>query len=254
LNAFDEGNACTMRVMNYLELTLPSPAGNLAGDEALLDWAELNGGPRVLRFWESPVPFVVLGYANRVAEEVDVEACRKNGVPILRRCSGGGTVLQGPGCLNYAVVLSFDEGGPLRCISGTNDFVMQRHREALADATGRTVSVEGYTDLALGKVKFSGNAQRRRQRWLLFHGTFLLETFDVALMARCLRSPPRQPVYREQRGHQEFVTGLALSGDDIRAVLRKAWKADRALDDVPHEAIRRLEAERYSRDEWNLKR
>ena len=88
-----------------LDLTLATPEDNLACDEALLDWAEAHESPGLLRFWESDRRFVVLGYANRVADEVDVEACRAEDVPVLRRCSGGGTVLQGPGCVNYALIL-----------------------------------------------------------------------------------------------------------------------------------------------------
>src|SRR5882672_8728147 len=112
--------------MNYLDFTLPTPAENLACDEALLNWAEQRGGPGIVRFWESPQPFVVLGYANKVKEEVDLAVCRELRVPILRRCSGGGTVLQGPGCLNYALVLKIDEDSPLQSIAGTNSFVMRR--------------------------------------------------------------------------------------------------------------------------------
>jgi lipoate-protein ligase A len=239
--------------MNYLDLTLPTPAGNLACDEALLDQAEGQDGPAVLRFWESPVPFVVLGYANRYAEEANLDACREANVTILRRCSGGGTVLQGPGCLNYSVILPINELGPLQSITGTNDFVMQRNREALAAALGRSVSIKGYTDLALGDVKFSGNAQRRRRNWLLFHGTFVLESFDVAMVERCLRAPPRQPSYRQQRAHRDFMTKLPLSGEVVRAALRDVWKVNERMACVPQVEIDRLVAERYSQDEWNLK-
>ena len=59
--------------MKHLDLTLPSPTENLACDEALLDWCEENGGKEVLRFWESPETFVVVGYANKIAVEVNVE-------------------------------------------------------------------------------------------------------------------------------------------------------------------------------------
>ena len=47
--------------MRHLDLTLPSPAENLACDEALLDWCESGEGVETLRFWESPVPFIVVG-------------------------------------------------------------------------------------------------------------------------------------------------------------------------------------------------
>jgi lipoate-protein ligase A len=109
--------------MNHLDLTLSTPAENLACDEALLEEAEALGG-EVLRFWESPVHFVVLGYANKAREEVDIEACRTRCVPILRRCSGGGTVLQGPGCLNYSVILRIEAAPELQSITETNRFVM----------------------------------------------------------------------------------------------------------------------------------
>ena len=82
------------------EATLTSPAENLACDEALLEECESAEHPGFLRFWESPVHFVVLGYGKALEKEVFREECARLEIPILRRCSGGGTVLQGPGCLN----------------------------------------------------------------------------------------------------------------------------------------------------------
>ena len=118
--------------MTLLDLTLPSPAENLALDEALLDAAESASSAEVLRFWESPTPFVVVGYANKIASEVNIVACEARGISILRRCSGGGTVVQGPGCLNYAVILRITETGPTRSISTANHFIMERVRAAIA--------------------------------------------------------------------------------------------------------------------------
>ena len=83
--------------MKFLDLTLPTAAENLAMDEALLDGCEAGRGGETLVFWEPREPFVVVGYANHLAREVNVEACRARGIPIFRRCSGGGTVLQMPG-------------------------------------------------------------------------------------------------------------------------------------------------------------
>jgi lipoate-protein ligase A len=101
--------------MKYLDLTLPTPAENLALDEALLELAEREGD-ETLRVWESPWPFVVLGLSNHLSREANVDACRELKVEILRRCSGGGTVVQGPGCLSYALALRIDEAGPLATI------------------------------------------------------------------------------------------------------------------------------------------
>lgn len=240
--------------MICLDVSFPAPAENLACDEALLDASEEQGGQAVLRFWESPVPFVVLGYANRIIEEVDVPACRELGLPILRRCSGGGTVVQGPGCLNYAVVLPLSEAPELESITGTNRFVMERTRKAIAGALGRSVAVEGHTDLAIGDLKFSGNAQRRKRDWLLFHGTVLLDEFDRSLISRVLLQPPRQPEYRRSRDHSEFVTGLGLDRATIKNALCSEWRAVDGPGEIPNARIQELVSSRYSREEWNLAR
>jgi lipoate-protein ligase A len=238
--------------MNYLDVTLSTPAENLACDEALLEWAEEHGGSSVLRFWESQQHFVVLGYANKVAEEVNIEACRACGFPILRRCSGGGTVLQGPGCLNYSVILKIDEDGPLQGITGTNTFVMQHHRRALASLLEKPVMVEGFTDLATEQLKFSGNAQRRKRNWLLFHGTFLLN-FDLDLIEKILPPPPRQPDYRRKRPHSEFLTQLMLPAEAVKTALREAWNSTRPLEVIPNANIARLVSEKYATNAWNFK-
>jgi lipoate-protein ligase A len=236
--------------MNYLELTLPTPAENLACDEALLEAAEAGEGEQVLRFWEPRQPFVVLGYANKVATEVNVTACAEARVPVLRRCSGGGTVLQGPGCLNYALVLRIDErlGG----IGMTNLGIMTRHQQALARALDQPVAVKGVTDLTLAGRKFSGNSQRRHRRFLLFHGTFLLQ-LDLALIERCLLAPARQPDYRKNRAHADFLVNLYRPAESIKQALRESWQADQALEHLPGERLDTLSREKYTRDEWNFK-
>jgi len=251
--------------MQFLDLTFPTPAENLAGDEALLDWFEENGGDGLLRFWEPANYFVVVGYGNQVATEVNTSACAAEGIPILRRCSGGGTVLQGPGCLNYSLLLKIEEHGSLASITAANRFIMERNREAIEregrrqKAEGRIV-IRGCTDMVLepqsstteAHLKFSGNAQRRRKQFLLFHGTFLLQ-FDLTLIDRFLRMPSKEPDYRQGRSHKDFLTNLALPADAVKRALRDAWGAAAALEVVPCDAIELLARDKYVTKEWNLK-
>jgi len=117
--------------MKFIDITFETAVENLACDEALLDFFEERGGGGVLRFWEPQSYFIVVGYANEVPKEVNVAACEAGHIPIFRRCSGGGTVLQGPGCLNYSLVLKIEEDGPLRSITSANRFVMETNRAAL---------------------------------------------------------------------------------------------------------------------------
>jgi len=236
--------------MKFLDLTFPSPAENLACDEALLDWCESGEGAECLRFWESAEPFIVVGYANKVATEVNVAACEASKIPILRRCSGGGTVVQGPGCMNYTLVLPITADGPLHSIAVANQFIMRRNRAAIESILNKTVAIRGHTDLTTGELKFSGNSQRRRQHFLLFHGTFLLN-FDLALVSSLLRMPSKQPAYRENRPHANFLTNINLTTKEIKAALRDAWTAQTPLNHPPLEAVSSLAREKYATTEWN---
>jgi lipoate---protein ligase len=233
-----------------LDLTLPTPAANLACDEALLDACEEQAGGEVLRFWEPRDYFVVAGYSNHIALEVNAAACRREKLGVYRRCSGGGTVLQGPGCLNYSLVLKIDGNDSLQNISAANCHIMGRHKDVLTALLGRPVRLQGHTDLALDGLKFSGNAQRRKRHALIFHGTFLLN-FDLSLMEKFLPMPSRQPEYRQGRPHGSFVMNLPVSADAVKNLLRKVWSAEITLEIPPD--CERLVAEKYSRDDWNLR-
>ncbi len=214
--------------MHYLDLTLPTPAENLAGDEALLETSETGVGHESLRFWQPRQYFVVLGYANGAEREVDWEACRAAGVPVYRRISGGGTVLQGPGCLNYNLILKIEHSTPLAGITDTNRFIMERHAAALTAVVNRPVRVQGFTDLTVHDLKFSGNSQRRKRRFLMFHGTFLLD-FDLDLMERLLRFPSHQPDYRQDRAHRAFLTNLQVPADTRKSSSHKILAGRRGL-------------------------
>jgi lipoate-protein ligase A len=247
-------------LLKRLDLSLPSPAENLATDEVLLDLCEAGEGDETLVFWEPDEIFVVVGYANKTATEVNVPACAAKGIPIFRRCSGGGTVVQMPGGLNYSVILRIDESGPTRSITSANQFIMEKNRAAIQtlfpqDQTaesGPQISVRGHTDLCLGNLKFAGNSQRRRKHFLLFHGTLLLKG-NLALIPELLRMPALQPDYRGGRSHEEFVTNLKLPADAVKRALAEEWKARDELKNPPIEAIKKLAREKYSTREWNFK-
>jgi lipoate-protein ligase A len=239
--------------MKYLDRTLPTPEENLACDEALLEACEAAGGGGVLRFFESPVHFVVLGYGNRTAAEVKLEACAATGAPVLRRISGGGTVVLGPGCLGYALVLPMSLHPELQTVTGANRHIMERSRTALERLAGREIRVDGHTDLTMDGMKFGGSAQRRRAGWLLFHGTLLLR-FDLGRIERLLRMPALQPEYRRQRGHLAFLTNLGVDASEAKAALRRAWGAAEPWSQPLEERIKRLLSERYARPDWHSRR
>jgi lipoate---protein ligase len=234
----------TIRLLDH---SFPSPAENLACDEALLDQLDQGKGEPALRFWESPIPFVVVGYGNQIASEVNIAECARLEIPILRRTSGGGTVVQGPGCLNYTLVLPVAE--ETATIPDTNCFIMRKHREAFAELVGKEVAIQGHTDLTLGDLKFSGNAQRRKKNALLFHGCFLLD-FNLDVIEHVLAHPSREPDYRGRRAHRDFLTNLKIPSASVKQTLIQTWNAHGEIS-LPH--MGDLIRDHYGNAHWNAK-
>ena len=239
--------------MRYLELTLDEPANNLALDEARLETAEsLTSGSdqdlEVLRVWEPTRPCVVLGRSSRVGQEVRLDECRARSIPVLRRASGGATIVTGPGCLMYAVLLSYQRLPELRLLDRAHSYVMERQREAVS-RLGFECTVQGICDLTWTSRKFSGNSLRCRRHFLLYHGTLLYD-FPLDLLSACLGTPERQPDYRERRSHLEFVTNLPASREDLISALRSVWEAEEPIREWPAEMTKQLAATKYSRLEW----
>lgn len=236
--------------MRYLDLTLATAAENLALDEALLEEAEVSPRPlETLRLWEPPTPMVVVGRSSRAAEEVHLDACRQRGIPVLRRSSGGASIVTGPGCLMYAVVLSYQQRPALRMIDEAHRFVLGKLVSALKPLLP-AVQFRGTSDLTVDQWKFSGNSVRCKRDYFLYHGT-LLYNFPLELISTCLAMPPREPDYRQGRKHAAFVANLPLPAAAIRQALAATWEAGEPCDPWPRERTAQLVAERFTQAEWN---
>lgn len=243
--------------LRWVAPTRLSPAQHLALDHALLEAAD-RGEPtaEVLRVWEPEAPMVVLGRSSRHTQEVNLDACRADGVAVLRRVSGGATILTGPGCLMYALLLNLEARPELRAVDHAHVTVLAALAAALHPvAPGARCA--GTSDLVVkrdnGLLKFSGNSLRVGRRWLLYHGT-LMYGLDPALVARYLREPPRQPEYRGRRRHQQFVTNLQTDRQTLLTLLRDAFNAEEELSRPPIGLTAELVSSHYSREEWNLSR
>ena len=238
--------------MKLLEITFDICDENLALDEALLNQSEEKTREEVLRFWEPRNFFIVLGYSNSFRSEVKTISAKKDCIPLSRRCSGGGTVLQGPCCLNYSLILKVQPSGPTKDISKTNLYVLKKNKEALESVLPDHIDIEGTSDLAINNLKFSGNAQKRKKDFLLFHGTFLYN-FNIPLIENYLFQPGKEPLYRKNRTHAAFLTNIPLSAEVIKKALQKEWKATKILANWPEKETRQMVKEKYSTKEWILR-
>ena len=211
--------------MKVQDLSFPDPRENLIYDDELLLKADKAGGTEVLRFWESPRVFVVLGRTCDQGLNVHAAVCQQEGIPVLRRSSGGGTVVQGPGCLNFSLVLAKAGHPDLESITRSYEHILKKTISALK-VCGVDAQFRPVCDLVVprGEKKFSGNAQRRGRNYMLHHGT-ILYGFDLSLITRYLKLPPKMPDYRCCRTHHDFITNVDLDIPRFKAALAGAWAA-----------------------------
>lgn len=239
--------------MHLLDLTLSRPAEDLALDEELLSLGERGQlDDEVLRLWDAQQTFVVLGRSGQTQRELHLDACQADDVPVLRRSSGGGTVVAARGCMFFSLVLSLERRPGLRMIDTAHQYVMQSVQRALSSELPR-LNVSGSCDLTLDGRKVSGNSMRIRRNWLLYHGTLLLD-MDISLMKRYLRHPPREPDYRDGRPHEDFVANLNLDRSTIAGLLTEHFAASAWIPKRLLQQARQLAIEKYDTESWNLSR
>jgi lipoate-protein ligase A len=244
--------------MDMLSYPHPDIRWHMAADEALVRAAEDGEARESLRFYEFDDVSVVLGVGAKWREEVFPERCEADDVPVLRRCSGGGTVLFAPGCLGYSLVLDTEARPELADLHASYRAILDRLVLGF-----RSLGIEarhaGICDLALGELKFGGSAQKRLQRCILHHGTILYD-MDLSLIDRYLPHPPDEPDYRAGRPHSEFVTNVPLPAADCRRAVTRAFFPP-GQDPQPRDVgtnmlkdARELLVTRYETPQWHRRR
>jgi lipoate-protein ligase A len=232
---------------------LIDPAAHLALDEALLLAADDGRSSEVLRVWEFREPVVVAGRSTRVNDEIDLAYCGSRGIPVLRRCSGGASVVGGPGCLMYSVVLCHERRASLKKIDVAHQFVISRVLRALRNQLPEAEQ-QGTSDLTWRNRKCSGNSLRIARRHLLYHGTILYD-FDLSLIAKCLKEAPRQPEYRGGRDHSSFVTNVPVDSHHLCNDLCEVFEVSgQTAAESWRGRIRELRQQRYDQPGWHLRR
>ena len=209
--------------MQVKDLTLATPQENILYDEVLLQLADKHGGGEILRFWESSQIFIVLGSIGKKEDDIWLDRASQDKIPVLRRTSGGGTVVQGPGCLNYTLVLDKKRHADLNDLRKSYAWISSKVIDAL-EGCGVEATFRPISDIALSnsEKKISGNAQHRGKNFILHHGTILCD-FDLNFISRYLQMPKDIPDYRKNRPHQDFVTNTCISSDKFKESLSQIF-------------------------------
>jgi lipoate-protein ligase A len=157
---------------------------------------------------------VVVSRSRDAVREVRLDACRRDGVPVVQRPSGGGAVVLAPG---VAVASALHAADPGRLLP---DRYFAHFCAAVAGALAvcgvAGVARRGTSDLALGDRKLAGTSLRVWRGRVLFQASVLVDP-DLSLLERYLEEPWLAPAYRGGRRHRDFVTSLSAAGHDVAA-------------------------------------
>ena len=255
-----------MERWRFLELEFPSDlAMNLAIDEAILDSVLKGRISPTLRFWRNDRS-VIVGRFQRICDEVDLDLCAKEGISVVRRMSGGGTVYQDLGNLNYTIVLT-DEHRLIKGLGITESYkIFCSWLQRALKLMGLNPEFKPPGNILLNGKKISGSAQLRRRGGVLHHGTLLVNA-DLNLMKKVLKA------WREDyKGGviasismpvTNLVNELEIEIDlnELKEFLRWSFEEtfsvkliDGKLTSSEKFIAEKLYKERYSRDSWNFSR
>lgn len=215
------------------DLKIRNPYLSLAMEDAVAEYLGENhvrlGINGVFRFWANNYS-IVLGRTCDARRNIRPEYIEpfvasmnpliwKHQPMIVRRVSGGGTVLHGPGNVNFSIFLPMSNHPELYGVHQSYSVFLSMVSDAL-EAQGISCAVRGLSDIVLDAAKnprkISGNAQFRKYGVIVHHGTLLVQKDIISLMSRFLNHPPAEPEYRQHRSHDDFLMNLP-DGFDLSA-------------------------------------
>jgi len=162
-----------------------------------------KGGKNTLLVFRAREPFVNVGVHQEVWLEVNLEFTKANGIPVLRRDLGGGTVVITPGELDYFVVVRRDEApsDPVSLYKKYLTPVVNVLRSYGLNASLRD------QDVVVNGRKISGNGAMTHNNAVVIAGNILLD-FDADFVSKCIRVPSEKFRDKMAKDMNEWITSM----------------------------------------------
>lgn len=244
----------------FIPLETHNAALNMALDEACAHELVLGNVSPTIRFYRWKPSAVSIGYFQSLNQEVDVKACEKMGVDIVRRRTGGGAVYHDyKGEITYSVIAPEKMFSPniVESYQQVADWIIAGLEKLNVQAEFVPIN-----DLVVNGKKISGNAQTRRSKILQMHGTILCDV-DVDKMFSLLKVPDEKMKGKTISAVKERVTSLKLHGADdytkIYEALREGFLEGKTFNEEKwsKEEMKNakiLAEEKYGNEKWNAMR
>lgn len=242
---------------------------NMAVDEAILRAHAVGEAPPTLRLYAWNPPAISIGYFQRAQRDINLEACARAGVDVVRRLTGGRGVLHADE-VTYSIVIAeraFAGAGVLEAyrilseglIAGLRRLGLEAHlapgqRAHPGPSGANCFAAAASCDLVVNGLKICGSAQVRRDGVVLQHGALPLEMVDPSRFWREPGPPPHATDLARALGRRPEWEEVA---DALAAGFAEALGVSLQPGDLTpreRELARELRQEKYATEAWNLRR
>ena len=243
---------------------------NMAVDEAIMKARIENKVPNTLRLYQWKPSAVSIGRFQTLEDEIHVDNCKKDGIDIVRRISGGGAVYHDQeGELTYSITAKLND---LEC----KDLDMLAAYQKICSGLNEAVKILGTRaeyrppdpkrcpNLTISGKKVSGNAQTSKKGILLQHGTFMMD-IDHKKMFTYLKVPWAKALDDVLKVSKKKLTsarqelGSNFSTEDAYNALVKGFKkalnvrfVESSLTQHEKSLSEKYKKERFVTEEWTF--
>lgn len=248
----------------YLITEGNSAAKNMAIDKAVLIANSENKISPTVRFYNWLPPAISIGYFQNLEEEIDLLKCEKSGVDYVRRITGGGAVFHDKE-LTYSIVIPESHPEISKNIMESYGRICGAVIRGLKQL-GINSEYVPINDIIYKGKKISGNAQTRKLKTVLQHGTVILDV-DVDKMFSVLRVPNEKIKDKMISDVKQRVTsikhilGKEISFFDATVAMKKGFEeefgielVEGVLTDYELNLTEKFEKEYFGAKNWNFKR
>lgn len=248
-----------------IDMRIEDAATQMAIDEAIAMARLEEDTPDTIRLYRWKPSAVSVGYFQSLEKEVNLDACEKYGVDVIRRITGGGAVYHDYGGeITYSLVAPESHPRIPRDILASYKLICGAIVAGLKNL-GIGAEFKPVNDILAGGKKISGNAQTRRHGVVLQHGTVLVDS-DLERMFQVLRVSDVKISDKLIQAVEERVTnirrylGRRVKFDEARDALVRGFEETLNIELKPGELTSREEdfvgrlREKYRSQEWVFQR
>jgi len=248
-----------------IDMRIEDAPTQMAIDEAVALDRNRGETPNTVRLYRWNPSAVSVGYFQSLEKEVDLEACGRLDVDVIRRITGGGAVFHDyEGEITYSLVAPESDPKIPRDILASYQLICGCIVNGLKEL-GVDCEFAPVNDIVAGGRKISGNAQTRRHGVVLQHGTVLMDS-DIRKMFTVLRVSEAKISDKLIKSVEDRVTnirrylGRDVSFDEARGALISGFENTLGIHLEPGELTSYEEElvatlhEKYSSREWVYQR